>query len=57
MCDRNLHESINFSIPARCALSIFATEKRVKHGGEYEEETEANFNIYGYKKAIKLAKK
>ena len=42
---------------SRCTLDIFATGKRVNHGGEYGLEIPANFSFYGPEKAIKLAKK
>ena len=50
---RNLHDCI---LP-HCNLDIFPTGKRVSHRGKYEIEIPANFNFYGPKKAIKLAKK
>ena len=40
-----------------CILHIFATGKRVNHGGEYGLEIHANFNFYGLEKTIKLTKK
>ena len=40
----------------RCALDIFATEKRVNHGREYGMEIPAIFLFYGPEKIIKLAK-
>ena len=40
-----------------CALDIFATGKRVNHGGDYGLEIPANFYFHESKKAIKLAKK
>ena len=39
-----------------CALGIFATGKRVNHGGEYGLDILAKFHFYGPEKAIKLAK-
>ena len=48
--------SMFLSLP-HCALDIFATGKRVKHGGEYRPEILADFHLYVPKKAIKLAKK
>ena len=38
------------------ALYIFATGKRVNHGGDYGLEIPANFYFHESKKAIKLAK-
>ena len=40
-----------------CALNIFATGKRVNHGGECELEIPASFHFHGPGKVIKLAKK
>ena len=40
-----------------CALGIFATVKRVNHGGEYGLEIYASFHFYGPEKTIKLAEK
>ena len=40
-----------------CILHIFATGKRVNHGGEYGLEIPANFHFYGLEMAIKLTKK
>ena len=48
--------SMFLSLP-HCALDIFATGKRVKHGGEYRLEIPADFHLYVPEKAIKLAKK
>ena len=48
--------SMFLSLPY-CALDIFATGKRVNHGGEHGLEISANFHFYGPEKAIKLAKK
>ena len=56
MCNRNLHDCIHVSIPANCALDIFATGKRVNHGVECGLEIPANFHFDGPEKAIKLAK-
>ena len=43
---------------AHCALDMFATGKRVNHGGEYGLEIPCNFHFCGpEKKAVKLAKK
>ena len=39
----------------RCALAVFATRKRIIHGGEYELEIPAIFLFYGLEKIIKLA--
>ena len=39
----------------RYTLDVFATEKRVKHGGEYGREFLAMFLLYGPEKIIKLA--
>ena len=39
-----------------CALDVFATAKRVNHGGEYGLEIPAIFPFYGPEKIIKLAK-
>ena len=40
----------------RCDLDVFATEKRINHGGEYGMEIPAIFLFYGPEKVIKLAK-
>ena len=39
-----------------CTLDIFATGKRVNHGGEYRLEIPAHFNFCEPEKAINLAK-
>ena len=49
------HVSI-LSLP-HYALNIFATGKRVNHGGKYGLETPENFHFYGPEKAIKVAEK
>ena len=41
----------------RSNLDIFATGKRVNHGGEYRLEISVNFQFSRLKKTIKLAKK
>ena len=41
---------------SQCTLDIFASEKRIYHGGEYRLEISANSHFYGPEKAIKLAK-
>ena len=40
----------------RCTLDIFATGKRVNHGGEYRLEIPPHFNFCEPEKAINLAK-
>ena len=40
---------------AHCALDIFATGKRVKHGNEHRPKIPPNF--YGSEKTFQLAKK
>ena len=40
----------------RCVLGIFATGKRVNHGGEYGLDILEKFHFYGPEKAIKLTK-
>ena len=57
MCNGNLHDSIHISIFVHCALDIFATGKRVNHGGEYGLEIPTIFHFYGPKQAIKLGPK
>ena len=39
-----------------CALDVFATAKRVSHGGEYGLEIPTIFLFYGPEKILKLAK-
>ena len=38
----------------RCALDVFATEKRINHRGEYGMEIPVIFLFYGPEKIIKL---
>ena len=40
-----------------CAFDIFATGKRISHGGEYELKTFANFRFYVPGNVINLARK
>ena len=40
-----------------CVLDIFATRKRVNHGGEYGPEVTGNFHFSGPEKAFKLPNK
>ena len=44
-----------FYLLLRCTLDVFATGKRVNHGGEYGLEIPANFLFYIPQKANKLA--
>ena len=48
--------SMFLSLP-HCALDIFATGKRVNHGGQYGLEIQANFHFYVPQNTIKLVKK
>ena len=57
MCDRNIHDCIDVSIPPHCALDNFAIGKRVHHGGENGLEIPVSFHFYVPEKAIKMAKK
>ena len=53
---KSLIVSMFLSLP-QCALEIFATGKRVNHGGKYGLEIPANVLFHGGEKAIKLTKK
>ena len=57
MCKRILHDCIHFLSLPDYPLDIFATEKRVNHGGEYGLEIPANLILYRTDSAIKLVKK
>ena len=48
--------SLFLSMP-HCALDIFATRKRVYHGGEHAREIPAIFHFYVPEKANELTKK
>ena len=55
MCNGNLHDSIHISILVHCALGIFATGKRVSHGGEYGLEIPTIFHFYGPSRPLNSA--
>ena len=50
------HISMFLSLP-HYVLDIFATEKRISHGGEYGLEILASFHFCRPEKAIKFGKK
>ena len=59
-CNKNFHHYVRVSLYSSLphyVLDIFATGRRINHGGEYRLEIPANFHFCGPEKAVKQTKK